>query len=71
MWRTFWTLLVLGAIGVVSLSFETSCKHLGPIERCSGKSVNRRFVPNTTDPEDVCTECIEATCCGTLADGRT
>jgi hypothetical protein len=68
MGRAVWACLVLVAIGIVSLSLETSCKHIGPIDRCSGKSVNRRFVPGTTTPEDVCTECIEATCCDLIGD---
>lgn len=59
---------MLGAIAIVSLAVETSCKHIGPIERCNGNSVNRRFVPMTTTPEDVCTECIEATCCDLIGD---
>lgn len=68
MWRAFWAFFVLAAIAVVSLSVETSCKHIGPVERCRGTSVNRRFVPNTTTPEDICTECIEATCCDLIGD---
>lgn len=68
MGRAFWAFFLLAVIGIVSLSFETSCKHIGPIERCSGKSVNRRFVPDTTKPEDVCTECIEASCCDLVGD---
>lgn len=66
--RAFWAVFLLAIVGVVSLSFETSCKHIGPVERCSGKSVNRRFVPNTTTPEDDCTECIEASCCDLVGD---
>jgi hypothetical protein len=66
--RALGAFVVLAAISVVSLSVETSCKHVGPIERCRGTSVNRRFVPNTTTPEDICTECIEATCCDLIGD---
>lgn len=66
--RAVWAFFVLAVISVVSLSFETSCRHLGPIERCRGAAVNRRFVPNTTTPENVCTECIEATCCDLIGD---
>jgi hypothetical protein len=66
--RALGAIFVLGTISVISLSFETSCKHIGPIERCRGGSVNRRFVPETTTPEDVCTECIEATCCDLIGD---
>jgi hypothetical protein len=66
--RALWACFALATISVVSLSFETSCKHIGPVDRCSGKSVNRRFVPGTTTPEDVCTECIEATCCDLIGD---
>jgi hypothetical protein len=66
--RALCAIAAIGTIAVVSLSFETSCKHIGPIERCRGDSVNRRFVPETTTPEDVCTECIEATCCDLIGD---
>jgi hypothetical protein len=68
MWRAFWASVVLATIAMISLSFETSCKHLGPINRCRGSTVNRRFVPGTTTPEDACTECIEGACCDLVGD---
>lgn len=66
--RALWACFMLAVISVVSLSLETSCRHLGPIERCRGSTVNRRFVPNTTTPENACTACIESTCCDLIGD---
>jgi hypothetical protein len=68
--RALAAIFVIGMLSVIALSFETSCslRHIGPIDRCRGSTVNRRFVPGTTTPEDVCTECIEATCCDLIGD---
>lgn len=66
--KAIWAVFVLAVISVVSLSFETACRHLGPIERCRGTTVNRRFVPNTTTPENICTTCIESSCCDLIGD---
>lgn len=66
--RAVWAIFVLALISVVSLTVETSCRHLGPIDRCRGTSVNRRFLPGTRTPEYVCTECIELNCCDLIGD---
>lgn len=66
--RAVWTLFLVAGASIVALSLETSCRHLGPIERCRGSTVNRRFVPGTTTPENVCTTCIESSCCDLIGD---
>jgi hypothetical protein len=58
--------IALAAVALVSLSFDSSCAN--PDQLCRGTSINRRFLPNSTTPDDNCTECVEATCCDLVGD---
>lgn len=56
----------LVVVALVSLGLDTSCAN--PDQLCRGTSINRRLVPNTTDPERSCTECVEGNCCDQIGD---
>jgi hypothetical protein len=60
-------ILVLAVVGLMSLSFDTSCNPV-PNEFCKGDAVNRKMSPGSTDPDDHCSECVEARCCDLLGD---
>lgn len=64
--RAVCALLTLAAVALVVLTFDSSCAN--PAQLCRGTSINRSFVPNTTQPERACTECVEATCCDLIGD---
>lgn len=58
--------LTLAGVALVALSFDSSCADPGQL--CRGTSINRAYVPNTTELDRQCTQCVEATCCDLIGD---
>jgi hypothetical protein len=65
-WRTACALVVLVAVGLVSLTVDVACTQI-PRELCNGASVNAKVGLGGGDDRR-CSECVEATCCDLVGD---
>lgn len=66
--RTICALLTTSFVGLLSLSFDTSCGNAPTNQLCRGATVNKKQAPGATEPDDHCTECLEAKCCDLVGD---